>query len=144
MFYPPLSWTLGALLGMVLPWGVVPVVFTWVALTAAGLGMYLLARQLSGKGAALLAALVYVANPYMMFTAYERTAYAELLAAAWIPLLLAAVLRERVSVVRVAVPVALLWLTNAPAAVMGCYALALVGLVRVVLRWREGWGVAWR
>jgi hypothetical protein len=144
VFYPPLSWTLGALLGMVLPWGVVPVVFTWVALTAAGLGMYLLARQLSGKGAALLAALVYVANPYMMFTAYERTAYAELLAAAWIPLLLAAGLRERVSVVRVAVPVALLWLTNAPAAVMGCYALALVGLVRVVLRWREGWGVAWR
>ena len=40
-----------------------------------------------------------MANPYMLFTAYERTAYAELLAAAWIPLLLLAVLRERVTAV---------------------------------------------
>ena len=119
-------------MGMVLPWGVVPVVFTWVALTAAGLGMYRLGRLVAGEGAALLAALVYVANPYMLFTAYERTAYAELLAAAWIPLLLAAALRARVRVVEVAAAVALLWLTNAPAAVMGCYALALVGVVRVV------------
>ena len=137
VFYPPLSWTLGALLGMVLPWAAVPAAYTWFALTAAGWGMYRLGRVLAGEGGALLAALAYVANPYMLFTAYERTAYAELLAAAWIPLLLAAVLRERVTVLRVALPVALLWLTNAPAAVMGCYALALLAAMRLVLAWRR-------
>jgi len=134
VFYPPISWTLGALLGMALPWGAVPVVYTWIAIAASGFAMYSLARELEGSQTASgIAAAVYMANPYMVFTAYERTAYAELLAAAWIPLLLAAVLRERVTVLRVAVPVALLWLTNAPAAVMGCYALALVAAVRLAL-----------
>jgi hypothetical protein len=143
VFYPPLSWTLGALLGMVLPWAAVPVAYTWLALSAAGWGMYRLGRVVAGEGAALLAALIYVANPYMLFTAYERTAYAELLAAAWIPLLLAAALRARVTVLGLAIPVALLWLTNAPAAVMGCYALALVALLRVALAWRrDGRGAA--
>ena len=137
VFYPPMSWTLGALLGMALPWGAVPIVYTWLALGAAGFAMYWLARELeAARAGAVLAAAVYMANPYMMFTAYERTAYAELLAAAWIPLLLAAILRERVTVLRVAVPVALLWLTNAPAAVMGCYALAVLAVVRLVWMWR--------
>jgi hypothetical protein len=71
----------------------------------------------------------------MLFTAYERTAYAELLAAAWIPLLLHAILRGNdkggVTIPRVAIPVALLWLTNAPAAVMSCYALALLTVIRL-------------
>jgi hypothetical protein len=137
VFYPPLSWVVGALLGMVLPWAAVPAAYTWIALTAAGWGMYRLGRVVAGEGAALLAAMVYVANPYMLFTAYERTAYAELLAAAWIPLLLAAGLRARVTVVGIALPVALLWLTNAPAAVMGCYALGLVAVIRVALAWRR-------
>jgi hypothetical protein len=147
VFYPPLSWVLGALLGTVLPWAAVPVAYTWLALTAAGWGMYQLGRVVAGEGAALLAAMVYVANPYMLFTAYERTAYAELLAAAWIPLLLAAGLRARVTVLGIALPVALLWLTNAPAAVMGCYALGLVAMLRVALAWREREavaGLAWR
>ena len=67
----------------------------------------------------------------MLFTAYERTAYAELLAAIWIPLLLHAILREKVTIPRIAIPIALLWLTNAPAAVMSCYALALLTLIRI-------------
>jgi len=138
VFYPPISWTLGALLGMALPWGAAPVVYTWLALAAAGFAMYRLARELGGSQAAsAIAAAVYIANPYMVFTAYERTAYAELLAAAWIPLLLAAVLRERVTVLRIATPVALLWLTNAPAAVMGCYALALLAAMRLTLMWKD-------
>jgi hypothetical protein len=132
VFYPPLSWTLGAVLGLLLPWAAVPIVYTWIALAASGFAMHALARSLRvGESAALIASLVYLANPYMLFTAYERTAYAELLAAAWIPLLLAAVLRERVSPLRIAVPIALLWLTNAPAAVMSCYALAVLALLRL-------------
>jgi hypothetical protein len=143
VFYPPLSWTLGALLGLLLThlpgvseavaWSAVPTLFTWIALTVSGLTMYRLARLFVSSNAALLAATIYLANPYMLFTAYERTAYAELLAAAWIPLLLHAILRRCVTIPRIALPVALLWITNAPAAVMGSYMLALLATVRILL-----------
>ena len=96
VFYPPISWTLGALLGLALPWGAVPIVFTWLSSLAAGFAMYWMARELEGSQTnSAIAAIVYMANPYMIFTAYERTAYAELLAAAWIPLMLAGILGER-------------------------------------------------
>lgn len=146
VFYPPLSWTLGALIGLLLThlpgltpevaWSATPVLYTWIALTLAGLALYRLAREFANSNAALIAATLYLANPYMLFTAYERTAYAELLAAAWIPLLLYAILRERVTISGVALPVALLWLTNAPAAVMGSYALAFLALFRVLSTYR--------
>ena len=74
----------------------------------------------------------------MLFTAYERTAYAELLAAAWMPLLLLAILRDKVTVPRIALPLALLWLTNAPAAVMGSYTLALLAAIRLISGFRMG------
>ncbi len=131
VFYPPLSWTLGAILGLILPWTWTPIVYTWLALTAAGLGLYHLAREFTPTTPATIAAVLYTVNPYMLFTAYERTAYAELLAAAFIPLLLHAILREKVTIPRIAIPIALLWLTNAPAAVMSCYALALLTLTRI-------------
>ncbi len=133
VFYPPLSWMLGALLTMLFPITSVPAIFTLIAVAAAGLAMYRLASEFAPDAAALLATALYMANPYMLFTAFERTAYAELLAAAWMPLLLLAVLRKRPTVRGIALPVALLWLTNAPAAVMGSYALALIFVVRVVL-----------
>jgi hypothetical protein len=132
LFYPPLSWALGAALGLILPWSLVPAAFTFAALTLCGLTMRHLASRYAGPDAATLAAILYLVNPYMLFTGYERTAYGELLAAAWIPLLLCAALAPRVRAVPVAIPVALLWLTNAPAAVMSCYALFFVTLVRVL------------
>ena len=131
IFYPPLSWTLGGLLGLILPWTLAPAAFTWICLTLSGLSAYRLARVYAGAPAATLAATVYLANPYMLFTAYERTAYGELLAAAVMPLLFRAGLAERVRVVPVAVAVGLLWLANAPAAVMGCYALAFLTVIRL-------------
>jgi hypothetical protein len=135
VFYPPLSWTLGAILGLALPWTWTPIVYTWLALTASGLALHRLARDFTTAPASLIAAVLYTVNPYMLFTAYERTAYAELLAAAWIPLLLHAILRGdsegRVTIPRIAIPTALLWITNAPAAVMSCYALALLTLIRL-------------
>jgi hypothetical protein len=130
-FYPPLSWITGALLGLVLPWQWTPIVYTWLALTASSLALYYLAREFTPPNAALIAAVLYTVNPYMLFTAYERTAYAELLAAAWIPLLLHAILRKQITIPRIAIPIALLWLTNAPAAVMSCYALALLTVIRL-------------
>ena len=147
VFYPPLSWILGALLGLLLThlpgvseaagWSAVPILFTWIALTLSGLTFYRLARTFAGPNTALLAATLYLANPYMLFTAYERTAYGELLAAPWIPLLFHAILRDRVTIPRIALPVALLWLTNAPAAVMGCYTLALLAVIRLIATYRS-------
>ena len=136
VFYPPISWTIGAILGLILPWTWAPIIYTWLALTSAGLSLYYLAREFAPSHAALLAASFYLVNPYTLFTAYERTAYAELLAAAWIPLLLHAILRSDdkggVTIPRIAIPVALLWLTDAPAAVMSCYALALIAIIRLI------------
>ena len=131
VFYPPLSWTIGAILGLIFPWTWTPIIYTWLALTASGFTLHRLARQFTTPTAALIAAILYTVNPYMLFTAYERTAYAELLAAAWIPLLLQAILAEQVTIPRIAIPIALLWLTNAPAAVMSSYALALLTMIRV-------------
>jgi hypothetical protein len=134
LFYPPLSWTLGAVLGLILPWNSVPIAFTWVALFLSGLTMHRLASRYASPAAATIAATVYLANPYMLFTAYERTAYGELLAAAWLPLLFAAAFAERVRILPIAGAIALLWLTNAPAAVMGSYALAFLTLIRLIRR----------
>jgi len=137
IFYPPLSWMLGALLSLVFRVTALPAIYTFIALAAAGFAMHRLASHFAGPLAAVLGSVLYIANPYMLFTAYERTAYAELLAAAWMPLLLLAALRERPTVRGIALPVALLWLTNAPAAVMGCYALAVVIVVRIAIAWRR-------
>ncbi len=150
IFYPPVSWTMGGALTMVVEhaaralhvgpesaFAFVPGIYTWIALTAAGFGMHRVARRYAGPRASLFVAVLYLANPYTLFTAYERTAFAELLAAALLPLLLGAVLESRVGVAKIGVAIALLWLTNAPAAVMGCYAVALVAAVRAaMLAWR--------
>src|SRR5215470_2938428 len=40
VFYPPLSWIIGALLGLLMPWTWTPIAYTWLALTAAGLGLF--------------------------------------------------------------------------------------------------------
>jgi hypothetical protein len=137
VFYPPLSWTIGAILGFLMPWTWTPIAYTWLALTIAGIACFHAARTFAPPNAALLAATIYIANPYTLYTAIERTAYAELLAAAWIPLLLRGILRDRVTIPGIAIPITLLWLTNAPAAVMGCYALALLTIVRLTLSHSE-------
>jgi hypothetical protein len=131
IFYPPLSWIIGAALRLFLPWIAVPTVFVWLALTASGFTMYRLSREWTTPSNALIAACFYMVHPYMLFTFYERAAYAELLAAAWIPLLLLSILRPRLTISGIAIPVCLLWLSNDPAAVIGCYSLALLGVIRV-------------
>ena len=93
LFYPPASWTLGAALGATLPWGMVPGAFCWIALTLAGAAMYRLAREWLPAPAALFAAVFYALNPYHLLIVYWRSAYAELLAAALLPLLLLCLLR---------------------------------------------------
>ncbi len=128
IFYPPASWMLGAALGVVTSWQVAATLFVLVALLAAGCSMYLLAREWAQEPAATLAACLYMANPYAMFVAYERTAFGELLAAAWMPLLVLFALRRQSSVAPLGLTVAALWLTNSPAAVIGSYLLAVLAL----------------
>lgn len=128
VFYPPLSRFLGAALGSVLPWSWTPLAFTLVCLLGAAWSFRAMAREWAGEDNAALGACLYVVNPYMMFLVYERGALAELMAAVWIPLLVLYGLRAGRSPVPLALTVAAIWLTNAPAAVMGCYMLAVLVL----------------
>lgn len=128
LFYPPASWTLGAVLGAMLPWKMVPGVYCWIALTLSGLSMYRLAREWLPPPDALFAAALYAVNPYHLVIVYWRSAFAELLAAALLPLLLVCVLRLKEPgfrpVLWLGMILAASWLTNAPAAVMIHYSLA--------------------
>nr|WP_286676375.1 6-pyruvoyl-tetrahydropterin synthase-related protein [Paracidobacterium acidisoli] len=126
VFYPPLSWLLGTLMGAVLPWSWAPLLFTGIALLALGGSFFAMAREWMSEDQAALAACLCVLQPYLLFVAYERAAYGELLAAAWIPLLILFGLRRKPALLPLAVSIAGVWLTDAPAAVMGCYALAVL------------------
>ena len=136
IFYPPVSWVLGAALGIILPWKAVPGAFAWLALTLAGLTTYRLVREYQAPGVALWAAGLYVTNPYNLINLYLRSAFAELLASALFPLAMLFALRlaqplergrrEKNSMVFLSVVVAAIWLTNAPAAVITCYSLGLL------------------
>lgn len=133
LFYPPTSWTLGASLGLLLPWKLVPGAYAFVVLALAGCSMYLLARRWLSDHDALFAAVVYAINPYHLIIVYWRSAMAELLAAALLPLLVMGVLRLREQGVRpmiaLSLVLAMAWLTNAPAAVMIHYSVAALVLV---------------
>ncbi|HEY0307011.1 MAG TPA: hypothetical protein VGB94_02520 [Acidobacteriaceae bacterium] len=137
VFYPPLSWLLGGLLSLALPIHFVPATFTFVSLTLSGFTMRRLASEWTTPHSALVAAVFYLANPYMLFVVYERCAYGELLATAWMPLLLLAVLRDTLSIRRIAVATALVWLTNIPSAVMSTYLFALLLLLRLIFVYRS-------
>jgi hypothetical protein len=142
VFYPPLSWMLGGALGVFLPWSWTPLAFTLVALMGAGLSFRAMAREWMAEDHAVIAACPYVVNPYMLFVAYERGAMAELLAAVWVPLLVLYGLRQKRALLPLSLSVAAIWLTNAPAAVMGCYALAV--LVAVAALRDKSWRLVGR
>ena len=140
IFYPPLTWMLGAALGLMLPWTLVPIALTFFLLAATGLATRALARQMLADAPATLAGCAALFSSYALFTAYERSAFGEM-AAFWIPLLLLLVLRDRnpsASTLRrafdgstapLALVIAAAWLSNAPLGVMASYLLAGVALV---------------
>lgn len=142
LFYPPASWTLGAALGAVLPWKLAPGAYCWIALTLAGFSMYRLAREWMPASDALFAAAFYAVNPYHLLIVYWRSAFAELLAAALLPLLLLAILRLQEPgarpVLGLSLVLAAAWLTNAPAALMIHYSAAGLGMLLAIHRrsWR--------
>lgn len=138
VFYPPVSWMLGAALGALLPWQAAPGAYVWLALTLSGCSMFVLARRWLGRRDAIFAAAFYAANPYYIVIVYWRSAFAELLAGALLPLLLLYVLRAEEEGRRAILPLSLIvaaaWLTNAPSAVMVNYSLALLLVVVAVVR----------
>jgi len=143
IFYPPISWILGAILGLILPWKLTPAAYIWIALSLCGVSMFSLARRWLPRNDALLAAVIYAANPYHLVIVYWRSAMAELLAAAYLPLLLLFALRSEEDNPRVVAPLSLLlaagWLTNVPTAVMMNYSIALLVLVTAISR--KSWKV---
>ena len=137
IFYPPASWMLGAALGSFLPWTIVPGVYEWIALTLSGCSMFLLARSFLVRRDAIVAAAMYAANPYHLVIVYWRSAFAELLAGALLPLLMLQILRSkqegRKTILPLGLIVAAAWLTNAPSAVMVTYSLALLLLTVAIM-----------
>lgn len=137
IFYPPLSWTLGAALGFVAPWNAVPGVFIVVVQTLAGVSMFALARRFLSAGPAIFGAACYAANPYALLVVYMRSDFAEQLAWAFLPMLFLAALQlcglvesrwrsmSRATAI-FALLFAAVWLSNAPAGVMASYSMALL------------------
>jgi len=129
IFYPPLSWMIGAALGSLLPWRMAPGAYIWITLIIAGLSMWRFAREVLPSRYANLAAVLYAANPYHLVMVYYRSAFSELLAAALLPLLFWAAIRviegEWRQVPTLAIVLAGIWLSNLPAAVIATYGLAV-------------------
>jgi hypothetical protein len=145
VFYPPLTWMLGAALGAILPWTLVPVALTFLLLAGTGFATRALAREVLTDGAATLAGCAALFSGYALYTAYERTAYGELAGGFWIPLLLLYALRNRAaseskfsraldgSTAPLALVLAGCWLSNIPLGVMACYLLAAVAITAAIL-----------
>jgi len=105
-------------------------IYIWIALALSGVSMFVVARRWFERRDAIFAAILYAANPYHLVIVYWRSAFAELLASCLVPLLLLFVLKavenRRRAIVPLALVLAAAWLTNAPAAVMIHYSLALL------------------
>jgi len=141
VFYPPISWMGGAILGMLLPWTSVPPVLCVLSLLATGFANRALARQVLGEHAATLAGCAAIFLGYALFNVYKRNDFSELTGGFWIPLLLLFVLRRRNlsenfwertfdgSATALALVVAGIWLSNGPLGIMAAYLLAAVALV---------------
>jgi hypothetical protein len=145
MFYPPVTWILGAALGFVLPWQYVPIALVFLLLAATGLATRALALEVLPDATATLAGCAVLFSGFALFTAYERTAFAELTGGFWIPLLLLFALRNggakapvwrRVlngSNLPLALTFAGAWLSDGPVGVMASYLLAAVALAGSLL-----------
>ncbi len=145
VFYPPLTWMLGAALGAILPWHFAPIALTFLILAGTGWATRALALEALDDLPATLAGCVAIFSGFALFTAYERSAFPEFAGGFWLPLILLFALRDRfpsASLIRRAfsgstAPLALAlagaWLSNLPLGVMACYLLAAVALLWAIV-----------
>lgn len=132
-FYPPFSLLIGSAFSFLLPMRLVPGAIVWVILSLSGLTMYSTANGLR-KQHRLLAAVLYMFNPYLLVTVMIRYAIAEAWVQALLPLTFLcfyqAVAQSRV---RAFAPLVLLfafgWLTNIPEAIAVFYSFGLLAAV---------------
>jgi len=95
VYYPPLTWMLGAALGAILPWNLAPLALTFIILAATGLAARALALEALDDVPAILAGCVSIFSGFTLFTAYERCAFPEFAGGFWLPLIILFVLRDR-------------------------------------------------
>ena len=148
VFYPPLTWMLGAALGAMLPWNLAPIALTFLILAATGLATRALALETLDDTPATLAGCVSIFSGFTLFTAYERCAFPEFAGGFWLPLIILFILRDRPttscpileaiptrflrllrrafsgSTVPLAIALAGAWLSNLPLGVIAGYLLA--------------------
>jgi hypothetical protein len=144
VFYPPLTWMAGAVLGLIFGWHFAPIVLTFLCFAGAGLATRALALEGCQAAVATLAGCTAIFSGFSLFTAYERSAFPEFTGGIWLPLLLLFALRQRRgsstlcsafdgSTAPLALALAACWLCNAPLGVIASYLLAGVALLAALL-----------
>jgi hypothetical protein len=145
VYYPPLTWMLGAALGAILPWHFAPIALTFLILAGTGWATRALALEALDDLPATMAGCVAIFSGFALFTAYERSAFPEFAGGFWLPLILLFVLRDRYpaappfhrafsgSTAPLVVALAGAWLSNLPLGVMAGYLLAAVALLWAVV-----------
>ncbi len=98
VFYPPLTWMLGAALGLIFSWHWAPIVLTFLCLAGTGLATRALALEACSETVATLAGCAALFSGFTLFTAYERAAFPEFTGGVWLPLLLLFALRDKTCV----------------------------------------------
>jgi hypothetical protein len=95
VFYPPLTWMLGAFLGLIFPWSFAPIAMTFLTFAGTGLATRALASEALDNLPATLAGCVAIFSGFTLFTGYERSAFPEFVGGVWLPLLVLFALRDR-------------------------------------------------
>jgi hypothetical protein len=146
VFYPPLTWMIGALLGLALPWKGVALAFTFLLLAATGLANRALAQEVLADGPSTLAGCAAICLGRSLSDITQRSAYAELTGGFWIPLLLLFLLRNKNpsgsfwqrtfddSTVPLSLVMAGIWLSNGPLGIEANYLLAATAMVSATLQ----------
>ena len=146
VFYPPLTWMIGASLGLVLPWKGVALALTFLLLAGTGLANRALAREVLADGPATLAGCAAICLGRILSDITQRSAFAELTGGFWVPLLLLFLLRNRNPSGRFwqrtfdgsALPLSLImagiWLSNGPLGIEANYLLAATAVVCAALQ----------
>jgi hypothetical protein len=146
VFYPPLTWMAGALMGLVLPWKGVSIAFAFLLLAGTGFATRWFAREMLEDGPATLAGCAAIFLGRGISDISLRCDYAELTGGFWIPLLLMFLLRNRNpsggiwkrafdgSTVPLALVMAGIWLSNGPLGIEANYLAVAMALLAAGLQ----------